>query len=71
MCGQSFDFKRILNIQLLLFKNLLPMMLFIPNIIDIFVINLENAEKQKERKIVSIHITWEQALTFFSHCIKV
>ena len=47
MCVErvSFHFKRILNLQL--FKNLLPMMSFIPNIIDIFVINLENAEKQK------------------------
>ena len=50
MCVErvSFDFKRILNLQLLLFKILLPMMSFIPNIIDIFVINLQNAEKQKE-----------------------
>lgn len=46
----SFDFQRTLNIQFLLFKNLLLMLSFIPNIIDVYVINLENAEKQKENE---------------------
>lgn len=54
----SFGFKRTLNTQLLLFKTLLLMLSFIPNIIDVYVISLENAEKQEEnKKIISIHIT--------------
>lgn len=56
VCGErerermSFGFKRTLNTQLLLFKTLLLMLSFIPNIIDVYVISLENAEKQEENK---------------------
>lgn len=79
VCGErerermSFGFKRTLNTQFLLFKTLLLILSFISNIIDVYVISLENAEKQEENKnyLHTHHLGKAMLTSFFYHCIMV